>query len=76
MVLTCAPVIEGDRGGRPFAASAAEGYTSVSNGRFKGGWTTRHYGQPEAEGWHAIQMELAQSALIIAEEAAPWNYLH
>ncbi len=25
--------------------------------RFKGGWTTRHYGRP-AEGFHAIQMEL------------------
>jgi N-formylglutamate deformylase len=30
----------------------------VTNGRFKGGWTTRHYGQPE-HGVHAIQMELA-----------------
>ncbi len=25
---------------------AAEGYDSVLNGRFKGGWTTRHYGRP------------------------------
>ena len=49
--------------------TAAEGYTSVSNGRFKGGWTTRHYGRPE-QGWHAIQMELAQSTYM--EEAAPW----
>lgn len=38
----------------------AEGYTSVVNGRFKGGWTTRHYGAPE-KGVHSIQMELAQS---------------
>ncbi|MGH8425122.1 MAG: N-formylglutamate amidohydrolase, partial [Pseudomonas fluorescens] len=29
------------------------------NGRFKGGWTTRHYGRPD-DGIHAIQMELAQ----------------
>ena len=36
----------------------AEGYTSILNGRFKGGWTTRHYGRPET-GVHAIQMELA-----------------
>ena len=36
----------------------AEGWTAVVNGRFKGGWTTRHYGRP-AEGCHAIQMELA-----------------
>ena len=32
--------------------------TSVVNGRFKGGWTTRHYGQP-TQGVHAVQMELA-----------------
>lgn len=37
----------------------ALGYTSVVNGRFKGGWTTRHYGRP-ADNIHAIQMELAQ----------------
>lgn len=30
----------------------------VTNGRFKGGYITRHYGRPEA-GLHAIQMELA-----------------
>ena len=46
-------------------------YTSVSNGRFKGGWTTRHYGQPEAA-YHAIQMELAQCNYM--QESAPWAY--
>ncbi len=30
----------------------------VVNGRFKGGWITRHYGQP-SRGVHAVQMELA-----------------
>ena len=50
---------------------AAEGYDTVVNGRFKGGWTTRHYGQP-ATGIHAIQMELAQRAYM--NEAAPWEY--
>jgi N-formylglutamate deformylase len=30
----------------------------VLNGRFKGGYTTRHYGRPK-EGIHALQMELA-----------------
>lgn len=39
-------------------ACDASGFSRVTNGRFKGGWTTRHYGQPEA-GVHAIQMELA-----------------
>lgn len=37
---------------------AASGYDHVLDGRFRGGWTTRHYGQPSA-GVHAIQMELA-----------------
>lgn len=50
----------------------ATGYTSILNGRFKGGWTTRHYGRPET-GIHAIQMELAQSTYL-AQEAAPWSY--
>ncbi|MCZ4353827.1 N-formylglutamate deformylase [Roseovarius aestuarii] len=50
----------------------AEGYTSVLNGRFKGGWTTRHYGRP-SQGYHAIQMELAQCTHI--QEAPPWNII-
>lgn len=51
---------------------AAKDYSTVTNGRFKGGWTTRHYGQP-ANGIHAIQMELAQSTYL-TDEAAPWTY--
>lgn len=54
---TCAPAVEVTV--RDLCA-AAPGYTSVVNGRFKGGWTTRHYGHP-GKGVHAIQMELAQS---------------
>ena len=50
----------------------AVGYTWVLNGRFKGGWTTRHYGRP-ADGVHAVQMELAQSSYLAAE-APPWDY--
>jgi len=40
--------------------SAAEDprFSRVTNGRFIGGWTTRHYGRPQA-GIHAMQMELA-----------------
>ncbi len=34
-------------------------YTSVHNGRFKGGYITRRYGRP-AEGVQAVQLELAQ----------------
>ena len=46
-------------------------YSCVINGLFKGGWTTRHYGQPQ-DNVHAIQMELAQSAYM--QERAPWEY--
>lgn len=47
-------------------------HPTVLNGRFKGGWTTRRYGQPAAA-LHAVQMELAQSTYLI-EEAPPWRY--
>ena len=49
----------------------ARTYETVINGRFRGGWTTRHYGQPEVN-IHAIQMELALRAY--ANESAPWSY--
>ena len=51
---------------------SSAGYSSILNGRFKGGWTTRNYGQPD-KGIHAIQMELAQSSYLAAE-SAPWTY--
>ncbi len=54
------------------ACQTAPDYSAVLNGRFQGGWTTRHYGQPD-EGFHAIQMEIAQCAYLKAE-AAPWSY--
>lgn len=47
------------------------GISAVLNGRFKGGWTTRHYGNPDT-GVHAIQMEIAQRAYM--QEAPPWTY--
>lgn len=34
-------------------------YTHVANGRFKGGYITRHYGRPD-DGIDAVQLELAQ----------------
>ncbi|MFC5386611.1 N-formylglutamate deformylase [Aquamicrobium segne] len=50
----------------------AQGYSSILNGRFKGGWTTRHYGRPE-QNIHAIQMELAQSTHLMSE-SLPFAY--
>ncbi len=49
------------------ADCAGENY--VVNGRFKGGWITRHYGDP-TRGIHAVQMELAIRGY--ADEAGPW----
>lgn len=47
-------------------------YTHVVNGRFKGGWITRHYGDP-VNGIHALQVELAQSAYMT--EIPPWDFV-
>ena len=51
------------------AACAESRFTYVVNGRFKGGYTTRHYGEPE-RGVHAIQLELAMRAYM-DEPATP-----
>ena len=66
---TCAPQIEA---AAMDGASAATGFTNVLNGRFRGGWTTRHYGQP-GQGVHAIQMELAQITHLVTE-GPPFAY--
>jgi N-formylglutamate deformylase len=65
---TCDPRIEA----ATHRICKASGRTTILNGRFKGGWTTRHYGRP-TEGIHAIQMELAQSTHL-ASEVAPYAY--
>lgn len=67
--VTCAPAMEA---AAAEICGSAPGFTSVLNGRFRGGWTTRHYGRPE-QGMHAIQMELAQ-ATHLQTEAAPFAY--
>ena len=67
--VTCVPAIEA---AVQDICEAAEGYSTILNGRFRGGWTTRHYGDPTA-GVHAIQMELAQSTHL-ADETAGWAY--
>jgi N-formylglutamate amidohydrolase len=42
-------------------AAKGSSYDVVSNARFKGGYITRHYGQPDIQ-THAIQLEIAQRA--------------
>jgi N-formylglutamate deformylase len=46
-------------------------YTHAVNGRFKGGWITRHYGQPH-DGVHAVQLELAQCTYM-DEDTLAWD---
>lgn len=53
-------------------ASATPGHTAVLNGRFKGGYITRHHGRPQT-GVHAIQMEMAQCTYM--QEQMPFAYL-
>jgi len=67
---TCAAALEA----RVLATCAtAPEYSTILNGRFKGGWTTRHYGRPQ-DGVHAIQMELAQSTYL-KTESVPFSYV-
>lgn len=42
----------------------------VLNGRFRGGWTTRHYGRPE-DGVHAVQMEIGMRAYLHEPDGEP-----
>lgn len=51
---SCAPELTS----RIEAMCDGSGFSRVTNGRFRGGYTTRHYGRPAA-GVHAVQMELA-----------------
>jgi N-formylglutamate deformylase len=46
-------------------------YTAVSNGRFKGGYITRAYGQPDQQ-IHAVQLELSQ--ITYMQEQMPYAY--
>lgn len=54
---SCSPEIEK----RVVTIAGDSEYSSVLNGRFKGGYITRHYGSP-SEGLHAVQLEIAQRA--------------
>jgi N-formylglutamate deformylase len=62
---TCAPALLSEID----TICGKSGLGHVVDGRFKGGWTTRHYGQPES-GVHAVQMELAQRGYM-AEPSEP-----
>lgn len=50
---------------------SAKGYTFAVNGRFKGGYNTRNYGDPK-NGVHAVQLEQAQISYM--DESYPFGY--
>ncbi|MDK3016580.1 N-formylglutamate deformylase [Pseudodonghicola flavimaris] len=65
---SCAPAL----GEAAFAALQDSGFSAVRDARFKGGFITRHYGNP-AQNVHALQIEIAQDCYMIEEH--PWTYL-
>jgi N-formylglutamate deformylase len=65
---SCAPQLEQLVYG---IASAAPGLTAVLNGRYTGGYITRHYGAPE-RGIHAVQLEMTQCSYM--QEQSPFAY--
>jgi N-formylglutamate deformylase len=68
--LSCAEMLSNAVAG----VCAESDFSQVTNGRFKGGYTTRHYGQP-ANGVHAIQVELAMRAYMNEPESpSPGNW--
>jgi len=53
-------------------AKTVEGYSVALNGRFKGGYITRHYGDP-ANSVHAVQLELSETNYM--DEKAPYRFV-
>jgi len=51
--------------------AAQNRYSHVVNGRFKGGYITRHYGRPEAQ-QHAVQLEMCWRCYM--QEQPPYAY--
>lgn len=67
---SCAPELTA----RVEAICAETAFERVTNGRFKGGYTTRHHGRP-ADGVHAMQMELAcRGYMREPDEVNPGNW--
>jgi N-formylglutamate deformylase len=52
--------------------AAAPGFTAVHNGRFKGGYITRHYGRPTNDA-HALQIEIGQCCYMDEDNPQPYD---
>lgn len=51
---------------------ALAGSSHIVDGRFKGGYITRHYGRPQ-QGMHAVQMEMAQASYLDEDQHERWQ---
>jgi N-formylglutamate deformylase len=65
---SCAPTL---RSALARVLAGQSRFSQVVDGRFKGGHTTRHYGDPDRE-VHAIQLEMCLSCYM--QETAPYSY--
>ena len=65
---SCAPALRDALAG---VLAAQDRYSHVVDGRFKGGYITRHYGQPAAD-IHAVQLEMIWDCYM--DEAPPYTY--
>ncbi len=63
---SCAPSL---RAALMQVLAAQERYTHVTDGRFRGGYITRHYGRPR-DGVHAVQLEMCWSTYM--DEQPPY----
>jgi len=66
---SCAPSVQA-AADEVLAGAAA--FTTVVNGRFKGGYVTRHYGDP-GRGVHSLQLEIAQACYMDEDPPYPWD---
>jgi N-formylglutamate deformylase len=66
--VTCAPDVQSLA---THVLASSPQFSRVVNGRFKGGYVTRHYGSPD-HAVHALQLEIAQACYM--DEAPPFGY--
>ena len=66
---SCAPSVQN---AAALVLAATADFSCVVNGRFKGGYVTRHYGSP-AHGVHALQLEIAQECYMIESPPYRWD---